>query len=54
MEAARPFVSQSAGGGLMIFAPGDLLLIVSSGPERMSHRLGGELMKDWRMNLGQK
>src|SRR6266853_4374322 len=53
-DDAHPFEGQSADGGVMVFAFGALAGVISAGPERILHRLGGILMKSLAKELGTK
>src|SRR5258705_5468851 len=48
----HPFESQSADGGVMVFAFGALTGVVSAGPERILNGLGGILMESLTKELG--
>ncbi len=48
----NPFESQSADGGVVVFAFGALAGVVSAGPERVLDGLGGKLMKGLAKELG--
>jgi hypothetical protein len=48
----NPFESQSADGGVMVFAFGALARVVSAGPEGVLDRLSSELMKGLAKELG--
>src|SRR6266851_10530249 len=53
-DDSNPFESQSADSGVMFFAFGALLVVVSAGPEGVLDGLGGKLMKGLAKELGTK